>query len=184
MFWRDLNFCLEFLVMLKDSFILKIRLISKFVASQPGEQLIAIHILTIISRSKDNHAMKFGLLIRENRKIFFLKNQTKYSGYTIHIFFLKFQNRASLDQNSEVLCSLLLMYVKNYWNRLKLSCRPFVITSCKAFLKNKKVELVFLPNMCIFLPHFPGLIYYQFSFSGCLYLLREILDNMYIVIVC
>ena len=96
----------------ENSFILKIRLISKFVASQPGEQLIAIHILTIISTSKDNHAMKFGLLIRENRKIFFLKNQTKYSDYTIHIFFLKYQNRASLDQNSEVLCSLFLMYVK------------------------------------------------------------------------
>ena len=89
MFSRYLNFCLEFLVMLNDSFIMKIRLISKFAASQPGEQPIAIHILTIISRSKDIHAMKLGQLIWENRKGFFLKNQTKYSGYTIHIPFSK-----------------------------------------------------------------------------------------------
>ena len=75
--------------MLNDSFIMKIRLISKFVASHPGEQPIAIHILTIISRSKDIHAMKFGQLIWENRKGFFLKNQTKYSGHTIHIPFSK-----------------------------------------------------------------------------------------------
>ena len=85
MFSRYLNFCLEFLVMLKDSFIMKVRLISKFVASQPGEQPSALHILTIISRSKDNHEMKLGQFIWENRERFFLKNQTKYSGYTVHI---------------------------------------------------------------------------------------------------
>ena len=34
--------------------IRKIRLISKFMTSQPGKQTIARHILSIISRSKDN----------------------------------------------------------------------------------------------------------------------------------
>ena len=57
--------------------------------SQPGEQPIAIHILIIISRSKDDQAMKFGQLIWENRKRFFLKNQTIYSGCTIHRPFSK-----------------------------------------------------------------------------------------------
>ena len=36
--------------------------------SQPGQQTIAIHILTNISKSKDNQAMKFGQLIEYNMK--------------------------------------------------------------------------------------------------------------------
>ena len=57
---RYLNFCLEFSVMSKDGFIRKIRLISKSMASQPGQQTTATHILNNIFRSKDNQAMKFG----------------------------------------------------------------------------------------------------------------------------
>ena len=39
---------------------------------QAGEQIIAIHILPNISRSKGNKAMKFGQLIEYNkRNIFF-----------------------------------------------------------------------------------------------------------------
>ena len=34
--------------------------------SQTGKQIIAIHILPNISRSKDNQAMKFGQLIKYN----------------------------------------------------------------------------------------------------------------------
>ena len=55
-----LNFCLGFLVMQKEDLIRKIRLISKFMTSQFGSITIAIHILTNISRSKCNQAMKFG----------------------------------------------------------------------------------------------------------------------------
>ena len=40
--------------------IRKLRLISKFVTSHSGQQIITIHILPDISSSKDNHAMKFG----------------------------------------------------------------------------------------------------------------------------
>ena len=69
--------------MLKDSFIIKIRLIQKIVASERGEQPIVKHILTIISRSKDNKAMKFGQLIWENRKRFFFKNQTQNAVATL-----------------------------------------------------------------------------------------------------
>ena len=99
--------------MLKDSFSIKIRLIQKIVASERGEQPILIHILTIISRSKDIKVMKFGQLIWENRKRFFFKNQTQNAVATLFTdLFFKYQNRASLDQYSEVLYSLLLIYVE------------------------------------------------------------------------
>ena len=45
--------------------------------SQPGKQIIAIHILSNISRSKGNQTMTFGQLIEYNNrtiKIFFFKN--------------------------------------------------------------------------------------------------------------
>ena len=46
-------------------------------ASQPGWETITIHILTNISISKDNEAIKFGQLIEHNKKHFFLKNHTQ-----------------------------------------------------------------------------------------------------------
>ena len=41
--------------------------------SQPGQQNIAIHILTNISRSKDNKEMKFGQLTEYNTRNIFLE---------------------------------------------------------------------------------------------------------------
>ena len=38
--------------------------------SQPGKQIIAIHITPYISRSKDNQTMKFGQLTENNKKYF------------------------------------------------------------------------------------------------------------------
>ena len=56
---------------------------------------IEIHILSNISRNKDNHIMKFGLLIEDKMRVIFLeKLHTKYSGETIP---------RSLDQQSKVL---------------------------------------------------------------------------------
>ena len=67
--------------MRKNDLIRKIRLISKFMMSRPGEQTIAIHILTNISRNKGNHAMKFGPLIEHSmRNIFLEKSYTKCGG--------------------------------------------------------------------------------------------------------
>ena len=52
--------------------------------SQPGQQAIAIYILTNISRSKDNEAMKFVQLIEYNkRNIFLEKSYIKCGGETI-----------------------------------------------------------------------------------------------------
>ena len=63
--------------------IRKIKLISKFITSQPGKQTIAIHILPNISRSKGNQTMKFGQLIECNmRNIFLEKSYTKCGGET------------------------------------------------------------------------------------------------------
>ena len=44
----------------------------KFMASQSGQQTIAIHILPNISRSKDNQTMKFGQLPEYNKRKNFL----------------------------------------------------------------------------------------------------------------
>ena len=64
--------------------IIKIRLISKFITSQPGEQTIAIHILPNISRTKGIQAMRFAQLIEYNtRNIFVEKSYTKCAGENI-----------------------------------------------------------------------------------------------------
>ena len=68
--------------------------------SQPHQQTIAIHILTNISRSKSNRAMKFGQLIEYNmRNIFLEKSYTKCGGETIPRPVLKKSKLSiSLDQ--------------------------------------------------------------------------------------
>ena len=51
--------------------------------SQPGKQTIAINMLPIISRSKDNQIMKFGQFIKYNmRNIFVETSHTKCRGET------------------------------------------------------------------------------------------------------
>ena len=61
----------------------KLRLISKFMASQPGQQIITIYILSDISRRKGNQTMKFGQLIEYSMiNIFLEKSYTKCVGKT------------------------------------------------------------------------------------------------------
>ena len=52
----------------ENGLIRKVRLTSKFMASQPGLQTIAIHILPNISQSKGNETVKFGQLIGYNKR--------------------------------------------------------------------------------------------------------------------
>ena len=66
-----LNFCPDILVMQKNVLLRKLRLISKFMTSQNGKQIIKIHILHNILRSKDNQAMEFGQLIEYTMRIYF-----------------------------------------------------------------------------------------------------------------
>ena len=70
--------------MYKNGFIRKIRLILKFMTSQPGLQTITIHMLPNISRSKDNQTMKFGQLTECNMgNIFVEKSYPKCAGEII-----------------------------------------------------------------------------------------------------
>ena len=70
--------------MYKNDLIRKIRLILKFMTSQPGEQTTAINILPNISRSKGNQTMKFVQLREYNtRNIFVEKSYTKCVKKTI-----------------------------------------------------------------------------------------------------
>ena len=61
------------LVMQKIGLKRKPRLISKFLTSQTGQQIIEIHVLPNISRSKGNQTMKFGQLIEYNTRSIFLR---------------------------------------------------------------------------------------------------------------
>ena len=61
----------------KNSLIRKIKLISKFMTSQPGTQIIAIHILPKISRSKGNQTMKYGQLTEYNMRNIFFENHSQ-----------------------------------------------------------------------------------------------------------
>ena len=60
-------FLLPFWSCRKDDLIRKIRLISKFMTSQPGQQTIPIHILPNTSQSKGNQVMKFSQVIEDNK---------------------------------------------------------------------------------------------------------------------
>ena len=61
----------------KNNLIRRIRLTSKFMASQRGLQTIARHILSNISQSKGNQTMKFGQLIKYNKTNIFLPKLSK-----------------------------------------------------------------------------------------------------------
>ena len=86
--------------MSKSGFIIKIRLISKFMTSQSCQQINAIHILTNIIISKCNQAIKFGQFIEHNmRNIILEKPYTKYSEESIpRLFPKKSKLSISLDQ--------------------------------------------------------------------------------------
>ena len=51
----------------------KLWLISKFMTPQTGQQIIKIHILSNISRSTGNRAIKYGLLIKFSLRNIFLQ---------------------------------------------------------------------------------------------------------------
>ena len=58
--------------MLENDLIRYLKLISKFMTSQPKKQTIAIQMLSNISKSKGNQKMMFGKLIEYNVNITFV----------------------------------------------------------------------------------------------------------------
>ena len=91
--------------------------ITKFFTSSTGKLLIiTLRLLPNISRSKGNQAMKLGLLIEHDMRTVFLKNQTqnviaKLASETRSLSKISELN-LSLDQQSEILNSLILLFVK------------------------------------------------------------------------
>ena len=119
--------------MYKNDLIRKIRLISKFMASQPGKQTIGVQILPNIFRSKRNQTMKFGQLIEcDMRNIFPEKLDTKYGGETIPRPFPK-KSKLSifLDLYSKIFIQFVFLacQVEVYQKILKLSFRPLAFNS-------------------------------------------------------
>ena len=79
--------------MYKNGLIRKIKLILKFVKSQPGYQTTTIHMFANISRSKGNQTTKLGQLIEYNvRNIFVKKSYTKLGRDLFQDPYLKNQN--------------------------------------------------------------------------------------------
>ena len=78
--------------------------------SQTGKLIISIHILTNISRSKGKQTIKFGQLI-DMRNSFLEKSYTKCCGEVGPTpVYKKLKSTISLDQQSEMLWRLLLLY--------------------------------------------------------------------------
>ena len=81
----------------------KPRLILKFMMSQTGRQIITMHILANISRSKSSQKMKFGQLIENNMRNIFLENSyTKCGGEKLESFYKKSKLSISQDQQPEI----------------------------------------------------------------------------------
>ena len=64
---------MTFWLIRKNGLIRNMRLTSKFMASQPELQILAIHILPNISQSKGNQTRKFGQLIEYTKRNIFLQ---------------------------------------------------------------------------------------------------------------
>ena len=109
--------------------------------SQPGKQIIVIHILPNISRSIDNHTLKFGPLIEYNMKNIFLeKLYTKCGGETIPTPFSKISKLSYLWINSLkfIQFDFIVCQVEAYQNILKLNWRLIAFTSYKASSNSKR----------------------------------------------
>ena len=104
----------------KNGLIKKLRLIAKCMMSQTRQQIIPINILSNISRSKDNRAMKFGQLMDYNMKNTFLeKSYAKCGGKGSPRPLKNSKLRIPLDQQFEILyrlyyCMSKLMTTKIY----------------------------------------------------------------------
>ena len=137
MFLRYLNFLSRLFGYLEKQLDKMAMLISKFMTSQTGQQIITIPILPNISRNKDNKIMKFGQWIEYNvRHIFLEKSYTKYGGETSpRPFYEKLKLNISLDQYSEMLQRFFLLYVHVKLCKiiLKLRCWPLAFTLYKSY---------------------------------------------------
>ena len=132
--------------------------------------------------------MKFGQLIEYNMRNIFLENHTqdvveKLSPDPL----LKNENWAYLLINYLKFYTVCFYHMPSwgYQNMLRLSSKPLAITSYKAFLKNKKRSGIRLPASISawFLKKNISIVIFYYLTIVCLPLLREILGNIFAVIV-
>ena len=78
--------------------------------TQTGQQIITIHILPNLLRSRGNQKMKFSHLIEYNMRNIFLKKLCKKCGKenSPRPFSIKSNLSRSLNQHSQILCGLFL----------------------------------------------------------------------------
>ena len=81
----------------------KLEIISKFMTLQTRRQIIKLHIVASISVSKGKQIMKFDQLI---------EHYMHSAEYSPKPFYKNSKLNISLDQQSEMLQSLILLYVK------------------------------------------------------------------------
>ena len=85
--------------------------------SQPSEQTATIYILPNISQSKVNQTMKFGQLIKYNKKNIFLQNHAENEAETLvpdlFLFFEKVLYEVLNSLNMFLDIVLNLAYIKN-----------------------------------------------------------------------
>ena len=116
------------LAMQKNDLIKKLSLISK-----TGHQIITVHILLNVSRSKVKQAMKFGQSIEHTiRNIFLKKSNTRCGGEAcLRPFYRKSKSSICLDHQFEMLKSLFVLNVQLevYQNIFKQ-----VLTTCFYFM--------------------------------------------------
>ena len=85
----------------ENSLVKKLRLISKFMGSQIGQQIITIHILLNISRSWGNQKIKFVQLMEYKMSNSFLGNNTRnFTEKVVPEHFIENQNWTYLWTNS------------------------------------------------------------------------------------
>ena len=185
-------FIMNFWSCRKNGFIRKIRLISKFMTSQPGQQKKAIHILPNISRSKSNQTIKLGQLIEYSRRNIFLQKLCRKWGWEtssrpLLIFkkcLIRGKSKWSAASFQYISIALNLGYNKNklyktldYWSR----------DMCNFNFPEKGLGLVSPPHFVYKISREMFLTLYSINWPNSIVWLPlplEIFGNMCITIVC
>ena len=122
-FSRYLNFWLHFLEIQKNSLIRNIRLIPKFIISQPDSQTSTIHILLNISQSKGNQTMKLTSQQNITREIFFFKIHAKNEvGRLVPDLFLFLKKLYMKVKASNLQLSSNIFRQRSTWHTIKTNC--------------------------------------------------------------
>ena len=135
--------------------------------SQPGEQIIAIHILSNISRSRGNQRMKFVRLIEYSLRNILIETLTwgTFSWKIIHKIWWKNYSQVLYYKiiiehiliNSRKFYTVYFSYIPNWWlsNYIETQLKTICFYLIWIFFKKETgLELVFLPHFFFFLSGF------------------------------